>query len=154
MKTKHPDNAIAAFALALLCVLAVLFSGCASFQTSQSDSTTSTNGVVRSTTTEASARTLLASKQALNKWKASQSEKTQGASVGGLEQESDASKLIDSLTAMAQAIGALQAGPAAGLLNRRSVVDAPQFVVPEGYYLAPLPAHMRGPTFIRPPPSP
>ena len=72
-----------------------LLAGCANFRTVQTDeSTTSPEGIeTRKITTTATARTFAASKQALAQWKATQSDKSQGASVGQLNQESDASDL-------------------------------------------------------------
>jgi hypothetical protein len=76
-------------------LILLLAAGCANFRTVQTDeSTTSPEGVeTRKITTTATARTFAASKQALAQWKATQSDKTQGASVGQLNQEADASDL-------------------------------------------------------------
>jgi len=52
-----------------------------------------------------------ASKSALAKWKATQSDKTQGASVGSLDQEADASKLLDAVIQAAVKAGAASMKP-------------------------------------------
>jgi hypothetical protein len=77
----------------------VALSGCASFSTHQTDiTTTAADGTeTRSITTRATGRTFAASKQTLATWKATQTDKSQGASVGGLNQESDASSLTKAL---------------------------------------------------------
>ena len=84
-------------AIAILTV--ALLSGCAQFSTHQTDvTTTSADGTeTRTITTRASGRTFAASRQALATWKATQTDKSQGASVGGLNQESDASGLTKAL---------------------------------------------------------
>lgn len=66
-----------------------LLCSCANFKTTQKDiSTTSKDGVTtRTITTSAGAYTLFTSKSQLTSWKAQQSDKTQGASVGALTQE-------------------------------------------------------------------
>jgi len=102
---------IALVALSLLC-------GCAQFKTKQTSSDTETNGVpVRTVTTEATAVSFLAGKQALAGWKASQTDTSQGASIGALDQESDASKLVQ---AVIQAYLAGQTGGALPIPQQRS----------------------------------
>lgn len=82
-----------------LAILVVLCSGCAQFSTNQTDvTTTAPDGTeTRTITTRASGRTFAASRQALATWKATQTDKSQGASVGGLNQEADASELTKAL---------------------------------------------------------
>jgi hypothetical protein len=77
----------------------VFLTGCAQFSTHQTDvTTTAPDGTeTRTITTRASGRTVAASKQALATWKATQTDKSQGASVGGLNQESDAGGLTKAL---------------------------------------------------------
>jgi len=86
-------------ATATMTLAIVALSGCASFSTHQTDiTTTAPDGTeTRSITTRASGRTIAASKQALATWKATQTDNSQGASVGGLNQESDASNLTKAL---------------------------------------------------------
>lgn len=72
---------------------AVLMTGCARFGTTQTDESYDTEtGTkrVRTITTRASAYTLFSARSSLAKWKASQTDKTQGATVGDLNQESSA----------------------------------------------------------------
>lgn len=77
----------------LTLVLLLSLVGCARFSTRQSDVSVSyekgTNKVTRTITTEATSYSLWASKTALSKFKASQTDKTQSATVGSLSQESD-----------------------------------------------------------------
>lgn len=77
-------------------VLCVLLAGCASFKTKQTDETTTNpDGTeTRKITTEAAAGTFAAGKSALANWKATQTDKSQGASVGSLSQESDAAGVL------------------------------------------------------------
>lgn len=79
-------------------VLCAASSGCARFTTTQTDLSYDPKGAPQRTiTTKASATTFAASKTALAKWKASQTDRTQGASVGQLDQAADATPLIDQL---------------------------------------------------------
>lgn len=80
-------------------VVAVAFTGCARFYTDQTDTTTvAPDGTeTRTIKTKAAGTTFAAGKQALAGWKATQTDKTQGASVNGLGQESDASNLTKAL---------------------------------------------------------
>lgn len=71
-----------------LTLLALTFVGCARFTTTQTDVSPE-----RTVTTKATAWTFGTSKSALANFKASQTDKTQGASVGGLHQESNGSNL-------------------------------------------------------------
>lgn len=65
-----------------------LFTGCASFSTRQTDVSYENGKPVRQITTSAQAQTLFEAKSSLANFKASQTDKTQGASVGSLNQES------------------------------------------------------------------
>jgi hypothetical protein len=76
-----------------LCIAAL--TGCASFTTTQEDWSYEKGLPTRKVTTTAHAYTVLAGKSALANWKASQTDKTQGASVGSLSQETDSSKLLE-----------------------------------------------------------
>jgi hypothetical protein len=91
--------------------LALLLCGCARFSTKQTDITYEEGQPAREITTTATATTFAASKTALAKWKASQSDSTQGASVGALDQESDASKLLDAVVQAAVKAGAATVKP-------------------------------------------
>lgn len=81
----------------VLCALAM--SGCARFSTTQTDTRNETETTI---TTKASAWTFFDSKSALATWKATQSEKSQGASVGGLSQESSGTNAVNLIEAVAR----------------------------------------------------
>ena len=84
--------------LLLLIVPALFFVGCASFTTEQTDtSKENENGTERTITTRATSRTFFESKSELAKFKASQTDKTQSASVGSLSQEATASNLVQTV---------------------------------------------------------
>jgi hypothetical protein len=96
-----------AFALLLLLVLSS--AGCSRFKTTQTDlSYDPATGQRREIKTTATAGTFIAGKSALANWKASQTDKTQGASVGSLSQESDAT---ESLKALAEILKAARPTP-------------------------------------------
>lgn len=80
-------------------LIALTLTGCAGFKTKQTDTTiTHPDGTEeRKITTEAKGGTFAASKSALANWKATQTDKSQGASVGSLTQESDASSLTKAI---------------------------------------------------------
>ena len=81
----------------------LLGSGCSSFRTTQSDSRyNEKTGETTTITTKASSFTFFDSKSSLAKWKATQSEKSQGAEVGGLEQETSGTNTIDLIRALAE----------------------------------------------------
>ena len=75
--------------LVLVCLIPVLV-GCARFVTIQTDVSPE-----RTVTTKASAWTFGTSKSALANFKASQTDKTQGASVGSLAQESSGTNAVE-----------------------------------------------------------
>lgn len=85
------------FFTAILFILSL--PACARFTTRQTDiSTVSTNGIpTRTITTEATARTFFDAKSQLTNFKATQTDKTQGASVGSLNQESSGSNAVQVL---------------------------------------------------------
>lgn len=69
--------------------------GCARFSTVQIDERTNAKtGEKTKITTKAASITFFDSKSSLAKWKASQTEKAQGAEVGGLSQESSATNVV------------------------------------------------------------
>lgn len=86
----------------LLLVAFLPLAGCAHFETTQIDQR-GTNNVI---STKASATTFFQSKSALANFKASQSEKTQSATVGGLNQEADGATGIAALTELFRQINA------------------------------------------------
>ena len=72
--------------------------GCAGFGTTQQDIEYWTNGLPRrKTTTYARSHEFFDSKSTLSHWKASQSEKSQTASVGSLSQETSGSNAVQVL---------------------------------------------------------
>lgn len=78
--------------------------GCARFSTNQKDlSYDPKTGERREITTRATASTFFAAKSSLATWKATQSDKSQGASVGNLSQEANATT---NLASIAEAIAA------------------------------------------------
>jgi len=79
-----------------LATVLLLSSACAGFRTVQTDYSyePTTGKVIRKITTRAKSTTFFDSKSNLAKWKASQTDKTQGAEVGGLLQESTATNLV------------------------------------------------------------
>ena len=64
--------------------------GCARFSTIQKDISYEKGEPSREITTRATASTFFAAKSSLASWKARQTDKSQGASVGNLSQEADA----------------------------------------------------------------
>lgn len=79
----------------LILALIGLGTGCARFTTTQTDESYEKGLIVRRITTKASAATLIESKSALANFKASQTDKTQAASVGSLTQESNATNTVN-----------------------------------------------------------
>ena len=71
--------------------------GCARFNTTQKDLSYEQGKPSREITTRATAYTFFAGKSSLATWKASQTDKTQGASVGNLSQEANAGTNLNSL---------------------------------------------------------
>lgn len=80
-------------------ILLPMLISCARFSTVQRDERTDTKTTV---TTKASSWTFFDSKSSLSKWKATQSEKTQGASVGGLEQSASGTNAVSLIEAVAK----------------------------------------------------
>lgn len=81
----------------LFLFMVMLFSGCARFSTRQIDSsTTDKDGkTTRTITTEAKAVTLFEASSALANFKATQTDKTQSASVGTLNQEASSTNAMN-----------------------------------------------------------
>jgi len=82
----------------LMCFALYFFTGCASFTTTQTDERINEKtGEKTKVTTKAKATTFFDSKSSLGNFKANQTEKTQGASVGTISQESNASNAVQTL---------------------------------------------------------
>lgn len=102
---KQPWRSIAA----LLCLVCLF--GCARFSTKQIDLSYDNQGKPkRKITTRATSYALFASKSSLANFKASQTDKTQGASVGTLNQEAQGS-----VTNLAVIVEAVVRGAVAGV---------------------------------------
>ena len=79
----------------------IALTGCARFKTIQTDTSYEQGKPVRSITTKATSTTFFDSKSALASFKASQTDKTQSASVGSLNQETsgtNATALVEKIT--------------------------------------------------------
>ncbi len=87
---KRPITITTAAALALA-------TGCARFATTQTDTSYVNGDTSREVTTHAAAYTFFAGRSALASWKASQTDKTQGASVGNLSVESNAGTNLNAI---------------------------------------------------------
>ena len=90
------------------CLIALLVSaGCATFVTNQQDiSKKLKDGTEqREISTKAKATTLFTSKSALTKFKANQTDKSQGATVGSLEQESSGTNAVEALKHLDSILG-------------------------------------------------
>lgn len=92
----------------IICLACALLCGCASFSTTQTDTRKENpDGSEETTiTTKASSRTFFESKSALANFKATQTEKSQSASVGSLSQESSGTNIVNLFEAIAR--GAVQ----------------------------------------------
>ena len=88
-------------AIATLMALALV--GCARFTTTQTDVSPE-----RTITTKATAWTFGTSRSALANFRASQTDKTQGASVGSLSQESSGTNVVQALQAIDSILGKLK----------------------------------------------
>lgn len=80
--------------------LAAALTSCARFSTKQTDLSYEKGKPVRAITTKATGHSFFAAKASLATWKASQTDKTQGATVGNLSLESNATS---NLTALVEA---------------------------------------------------
>ena len=109
---RHVDTEIASFwatggivigyvvALFAAIMLASLLTGCASFSTHQIDKRKEPNGSETEVATRVTARTLFTSKSSLANFKASQTEKQQGAAVGSLTQEANGTNAVRAIEAL------------------------------------------------------
>lgn len=93
----------------MLCSMLAI-TGCSSFSTTQTDVSYDKGLPLRSVTTKAKARTFFDAKSALTNFKASQTDKTQSAFVGGLNQEATGTNAIGLVEAVSAGAtkGALQ----------------------------------------------
>lgn len=102
------DGAVRSLALFCVPVLAVsVMAGCASFKTVQIDERNEQTGEGR-IETRVAARTLFTSKSTLTQFKASQTEKNQGAEVGGLTQQSSGTNAVKALEALDSILGKIR----------------------------------------------
>jgi hypothetical protein len=92
-------------AAAILLLLQLV--GCARFSTTQTDLSYENGKPARQITTRAKASTLFTARSALANFKASQTDKTQGASVGSLSQETSGTNAVAALSALARIMEAL-----------------------------------------------
>lgn len=76
-----------------------LLTGCATFSTVQTDENTASDGAQTLVSTRVNARSFFAANSSLSGWKASQSAKTQGASIGSLVVNSDAGTNVAAIAA-------------------------------------------------------
>ena len=89
--------------------VALLTVGCARFTTTQTDASYSDEGKpLRTITTKATSSTLWDSKSALASFKATQTDKTQSATVGSLNQESSGTNTAATVRAIADLLNAIK----------------------------------------------
>ena len=96
----------------------VLCAGCANFKTLQTDDSFDpvTGKCIRRIRTSAGATTVFEGQSRLATWKASQTDKTQGATVGGLAQEATATNAVNAFSeGMFQLGRGLATGAAGGV---------------------------------------
>lgn len=92
----------------ILIIGAIALCGCARFGTTQTDNSYGPDGKIqRSITTHASTYTFFDSNSKLSSFKASQTDKTQSASVGSIEQGSSGTNFVQSLKEVKEIIQAL-----------------------------------------------
>lgn len=92
-------------------LLVLALTGCARFGTKQTDLSydPATGKPLRTITTRASSYTFFSANSRLATWKAAQTDKSQGATVGGLEQSATGTNVAATLGAMADLLRALGA---------------------------------------------
>ena len=100
-------GAASLLALGFAFITASVVSGCASFKTVQIDERNEQTGEGR-IETRVAARTLFTSKSTLTQFKASQTEKSQGAEVGGLTQQSSGTNAVKALEALDSILGKIR----------------------------------------------
>lgn len=94
--------------LLALALVAMTFTGCSHFTTTQKDLNYENGVPLREITTKASAFTFWDSRSALANFKASQTDKTQGASVGSLNQESSGTNTAATIKALVDLLNAVK----------------------------------------------
>jgi len=88
-----------------LILMAVLtLTGCASFNTTQTDMTYEKGQPLRQITTQAKSRTFFDSRSSLASFKATQTDKSQTASVGSLNQDASGTNAVDLVTKITGAV--------------------------------------------------
>jgi hypothetical protein len=100
-RVRSPHHVPLWFFVAALAAVAIHASGCASFKTKQEDTSydAETGNKVRKITTFAKSSTLFDSKSQLANFKATQTDKTQSASVGSLSQEANTTNVVNMIEA-------------------------------------------------------
>lgn len=89
-------------------LVAILLSvGCARFSTQQTDISYAEGKPTRQITTKATSKTFFESKSSLTSFKATQTDKSQSATVGSLNQESTATNLVSQLQMLLEILKAL-----------------------------------------------
>jgi len=100
-------GAASLLALGFAFITASVVSGCASFKTVQIDERNEQTGEGR-IETRVAARTLFTSKSTLTQFKATQTERSQGAEVGGLTQQSSGTNAVRALEALDSILGKIR----------------------------------------------
>ncbi len=92
----------------LIATFALVITGCANFSTKQYDISydPTTGKPIRKISTKASSTALWEADSNLTKWKASQTDKSQGAEVGGLGNSSEATNAVNAIRAVFEGIAA------------------------------------------------
>lgn len=91
----------------LILIPLLVVTGCAHFTTTQEDKSYDKGQPVRQITTHASATTFFDAQSQLAKFKATQSDKTQSASVGSLNEGSSGTNVVNTIQALAALVGAI-----------------------------------------------
>lgn len=89
-------------------LLALALAGCAGFNTTQTDERKLTDGSYTKITTRVKSHTLFTSKSDLSKFRATQTEKSQGAEVGSLGQSSSGTNAVRALEALDSILGKIR----------------------------------------------
>lgn len=128
-----PRIVVVLLVLGVLAGIAAMLAGCASHATRQVDRRPDGTEV----STRARSVAFMAGKSALRDVKVSQTEKTQGMSVGRLDQESDATALSEAIgNILVRGLAAYLTGGAGGLPSMPASAPAPASV-PPGFKLVP-----------------
>jgi len=89
-------------------IAALAMAGCARFKTTQIDERKAPDGQVTKISTTVAASTLFTSRSQLANFRASQTERQQGASVGSLSQESSGTNAVRALEALDSILGKIR----------------------------------------------